>query len=561
MIKKVFLTVCAAVMLVVVSSCGKLDPLTADNFVCNPNPLVEEGGQVNATVTVTYPEKYFNKKASLTITPVLEYAAGETQGTPVTFQGEKVSGNDQEINYKYGGTGVFRCSFLYKDEMATSKLRLDFTADVSGKPVSLPSVYIADGVIATESLCSAYGNTPAYAADNFVKDTFDKYIATMIYQYQSTNLRSSESGKQEVKDMQDAITATKNEDRREFEGLDMVSTASPEGSYSLNEKLAAGREKSSAAYLQKFLKKAKMEGQITPEQIAEDWDGFKELVENSSIQDKQLVLNVLSRISDPDQREREIRNLSAAYKELADDILPQLRYSKVTATVRNIGHTDEEIADLWKNSKDELTLEELLYLANKDNVNDDTKEAIYKFAQTKYPSDQRAANDLAALYYKNGNASSAESLWKNILKADSNNAQANMNMGLMAMNEGDWQAAQTYLGKAGDCAEYAEAMGTLLTNKGQYAQAVQSYGDTKSNNAAVANILNKNYSSAKSILDQVANKDAMTYYLQAIVAARTSNASAVASNLKQAISMDSSLKQKALSDLEFAKYASALANL
>ena len=557
MIKKIFVTVCAAVALLATSSCGKLDPLTADNFVCNPNPLVEEGGQVNATVTVTYPEKYFKKKASITITPVLEYATGETAGTPATFQGEKVSGNDQEINYKYGGTGVFRCSFLYKDEMATSKLRLDFTADVNGKAVSLPSVYIADGVIATESLCSATSNTPAYSADNFVKDTFDKYIATMIYQYQSTNLRSTESDKkQEVKDMQDAITATKDQERRQFEGLDMVSTASPEGAYSLNEKLAAGREKSSAAYLQKFLKKAKMEGQITPEQIAEDWDGFQELVQNSSIQDKQLVLNVLSRISDPDRREEEIRNLSAAYKELADDILPQLRYSKVTATVRNIGHTDEEIADLWKNSKDELTLEELLYLANKSD--DATKEAIYKYAQQKFPADLRAANDLAGLYYKQGKTADAENLWKNILSKDANNAQANMNMGLMAMNSEDWQAAQTYLGKAGDCSEYAEAMGTLLTRKGQYAQAVQSYGDAVTNNAAVANILNQNYSAASNILDKVADKDAMTYYLKAIVAARTSNQSGVSENLAKAVSMDSSLAAKAKSDLEFSKYASVI---
>ena len=403
MIKKLFLTVCAAVMLAVVSSCGKLEPLTADHFVCNPNPLVEEGGQVNATVTITYPEKYFNKKATLTITPVLEYAAGETKGTPVTFQGEKVAGNDQEINYKYGGTATFRCSFLYKDEMASSKLRLDLVGDIKGKQITLPSVYIADGVIATESLCSATGNTPAYAADNFVKDTFDKYIATMIYQYQSTNLRASESAqKAEVKAMQDAITATKNEERRQFEGLDMVSTASPEGRYDLNERLAAGREKSSAAYLQKFLKKAKMEGQITPEQIAEDWDGFKQLVENSNIPDKQLVLNVLGRISDPAQREQEIRNLSAAYKELEDEILPQLRYSKVTATVRNIGHTDEEIKDLWANSKDELTIEELLYLANMSN--DNVKEAIYKYTMGKFSNDQRAANDLAGLYYKQGNA-------------------------------------------------------------------------------------------------------------------------------------------------------------
>ncbi len=560
MIKKIFMAMSAVMMLFAISSCGKLKPLTADNFVCNPNPLVEEGGQVNATVTVTYPEKYFNKKATLTITPVLEYANGETASAPVTFQGEKISGNDQEVNYKYGGTATFRCSFPYKDEMASSKLRLDFAAELKGKPVTLPSVYIADGVIATESLCAATGNTPAYAKDNFVKDTFDKYIATMIYQYQSTNLRATESNKKaEVIALQDAITATKDEERRQFEGLDMVSTASPEGKYELNEKLAAGREKSSAAYLQKFLKKAKMEGQITPEQIAEDWEGFKALVEQSNLQDKQLVLNVLGRISDPAQREQEIRNLSAAYKELENEILPQLRYSKVTATVRNIGHTDEEIAALWSNSKDELTLEELLYLAAKSNAA--TQEPIYKFAQNKFASDLRAANDLAGLYYKQGKIAEAEQLWKGILAKDASNAQANMNMGLMAMNAGDWQAAQTFLGKAGNCPEYGEAMGTLLTRKGQYAQAVQSYGDVKSNNAAVANICNKNYSAAKSILDAVQDKDAMTYYLYAVVAARTSNASGVADNLKKAVSMDSSLAAKAKSDLEFAKFASAVSAL
>ena len=560
MFKKLILTVCSVVMLAAMASCGKLDPLTADNFVCNPNPLVEQGGMVNATVTVTYPEKYFNKKASLTITPVMEYAAGETKGTPVTFQGEKVSGNDQEISYKYGGTATFRCGFLYKDEMANSKLRLDFTADIKGKTITLPSVYIADGVIATESLASATSNTPAYAKDNFVKDTFDKYIATMIYQYQSTNLRATESNKkQEVMDLQDAITATKDQERRQFEGLDMVSTASPEGKYSLNEKLAAGREKSSAAYLQKFLKKAKMEGQITPEQIAEDWDGFKELVENSSLQDKQLILNVLGRISDPEAREQEIRNLSSAYKELADEILPQLRYSKVTATVRNIGHTDEEIADLWNNEKDALTLEELLYLATKKDAS--AQEAIYKYAENKFASDYRATNDLAGLYYKQGKLAEAEQLWKNILSKDANNAQANMNMGLVSMNAADWQAAQTFLGKAGECAEYGEAMGTLLTNKGQYAQAISSFGDAKTNNAAVAQICAQNYSAAKSVLDAVANKDAMTYYLSAIVAARTNNSSDVQSNLAKAITMDGALKNKALNDLEFAKFANIVGAL
>lgn len=554
MIKKVLLSIMAVMTLVVVSSCGKLDPLTADNFSVNPSPLVEEGGMVNATITATYPEKYFNKKASLEITPVMEYAAGETKGTPVTYQGEKVKANDQVVNYKYGGTFTFKCGFKYIPQMATSKLRLDFKATIGSKEFTLPSVYVADGVIATESLVSAKNNTAAYGKDQFVKDTFDKYIATMIYQYQSTNLRASESSKKdEVKAMQDAVIATKDQERRQFEGLDMVSTASPEGAVKLNEKLAAGREKSSSAYLQKFLKKAKMQGEITPEQIAEDWEGFKSLVEASSIQDKQLVLNVLGRISDPEQREAEIRNLSAAFKELKDEILPQLRYSKVTATVRNIGHTNEEIMDLWKNDKNTLTLEEVLYAVTltKDQAE---QEKMFKFATQKFPSDLRAENNLAALYYKQGKYDEAKNLWKAVLAKDANNAQANMNLGLCAMNEEDWQAAETYLGKAGNCEEYKEAMATLQVNKGKYAEAIANYGDIKSNNAAVANICAKNYSKAKSILDGVAQKDAMTYYLYAIVGARTNNSADVESNLKKAVSMDSALKAQAKADLEFAKF-------
>ena len=355
--KKILSLMCAVAAILCMTSCGKkLEPLTADNFTCNPSPLVEVGGKVEATITVTYPEKYFKKKAILTVTPVLVYASGETASEPVTFQGEKIYGNDNTISYKYGGNATFKASFDYKDEMANSKLYLDFKAETkSGKVYTLPRIAIADGVIATESLATGYGATPAYSSDNFVKDTFDKYIANLIYQKNSSNLRSSETKKAEMQEVEAMIKATKDEERREFEGIEMVSTASPEGAYTLNERLADKRESASTKYLQKMLKKAKMEGQITPEQVAENWEGFKELVEQSNLQDKALVLNVLARISDPEQREQEIRNLSAAYKELADDILPQLRYSKVTATVKNIGHTDDEIL-LWSTATLRLSL-------------------------------------------------------------------------------------------------------------------------------------------------------------------------------------------------------------
>ena len=560
--KKILSLMCAVAAILCMTSCGKkLEPLTADNFTCNPSPLVEVGGKVDATITVTYPEKYFKKKAILTVTPVLVYATGETASEPVTFQGEKIVGNDNTVSYKYGGNATFKASFDYKDEMANSKLYLDFKAETkSGKVYTLPRIAIADGVIATESLATGYGATPAYSNDNFVKDTFDKYIANLIYQKNSSNLRSSETKKAEMQEVEAMIKATKDEERREFEGIEMISTASPEGAYSLNERLANNRESASTKYLQKMLKKAKMEGQITPEQVAENWEGFKELVEQSNLQDKALVLNVLARISDPEQREQEIRNLSAAYKELAEDILPQLRYSKVTATVKNIGHTDDEILALVNSDSKALTLEELLYAANLVKENS-KKVEILNIADKNFPQDLRAKNNIADIKYKEGNYAEAEKIWNEIIKKNPNMPEANLNLGLVALNNGDLNKAASYFGKAGTCAEYGEAMGTLLTNQGNYSAACDYFGKAKTNNAAVAQICANNLSAAKSTLEAVQDKNATTYYLLAIVGARTNNSDAVSTNLKKAVSMDGALKAKAANDIEFAKFASIVKGL
>ncbi len=558
--KKIFSFALAAVAVLAASSCSDLDPLTSENFTCDPNPLVAVGGSVDATVTVTYPEKYFAKKATVDVTPVLVYATGEAKSETLTFQGEKVQGNDETVMYKYGGTLSFKAHFDYVPEMAKSELYIEYVGHIGKKDYTFDRIKVADGVVATEALAAATEATPAYSADNFVKDTFDKYVASLIYQYQSTNLRSSESGKAEMKEVQNAIKNTKDEERRQFEGIDMVSTASPEGAVSLNEKLAAGREKASSAFLNQFLKKAKMEGSINPEQVAEDWNGFKELVENSNIQDKSLVLSVLGRISDPDAREREIKNLSAAYKELADEILPQLRYSKVTATVRNIGHSDEEIMALLASNPDSLTLEELLYAANKQTADAD-KLNTYRIASNRFPEDFRAANNTAGILFNQGKLAEAKAAWTAIVAKDANNSQANMNLGLIALNEGDLAAAENYLGKATSCEEYGEAYGTLLVRQGKYAQAINAFGGKKCNNLAVAQICSAKYSDAKATLEGVAKKNATTSYLLAVVAARTNNAAAVASNLKDAVKADASLKAKAASDAEFAKYAEAVAAL
>lgn len=558
--KKIFSLALAAVALLATTSCKNLKPLTSDNFTCDPSPLVEVGSSVDATITVTYPEKYFKKKATIDITPVLVYANGEAKSETITYQGEKVKGNDETVNYKYGGTLTFKAHFDYVPDMAKSELYIEYVGHIGKKEFTFDRIKIADGVIATETMATGAEATPAYSADQFVKDTFDKYAASLIYQYQSTNLRASEQRKAEMKEVENMIKNTKEEERRELEGINMVSTASPEGAVSLNERLAAGREKSSSNYLQNFLKRAKMEGTITPEQIAEDWEGFRTLVQNSDIQDKQLVLNVLGRISNPDQREAEIKNLSAAYKELAEDILPQLRYSKVTATIRNIGHSDEEILSILASTPDSLTLEELLYAA-KLQKEDAAKLNTYRIASNRFPQDFRAANNTAGILFNQGKLDEAKKTWEAIVAKDANNAQANMNLGLIALQDGDLEAAETYLGKAGSCEEYGEAYGTLLVRKGKYAQAINSFGAKKCNNLAVAQICSEKYSDAKATLDGIEAKNGVTYYLLAVVAARTNNADAVASNLKEAVAKDASLKAKAANDAEFAKYASAVAAL
>ena len=558
--KKIFSFALAAVAVLAASSCSKLDPLTSENFTCDPSPLVEVGGSVDATITVTYPEKYFKKKATVDVTPVLVYANGEAKSETLNFQGEKVKGNDETVSYKYGGTLTFKAHFDYVPDMAKSELYIEYVGHIGKKEFTFERIKIADGVIATETLATAAEATPAYSADQFVKDTFDKYFATLIYQYQSTNLRNSETSKAEVKDVQNIIKSTKDEERREFQGIEMVSTASPEGAVSLNERLAAGREKASSAYLQNFLKKAKLEGEISPEQISEDWNGFKELVESSNIQDKQLVLNVLGRIGDPDQREAEIKKLSAAYKELADEILPQLRYSKITATVKNIGHSDEEILGLLSSNPDSLTLEELLYAANLQTVEEE-KLKTYRIATNRFPEDFRAANNAAGILFNQGKFDEAKTTWEAIVAKDANNAQANLNLGLIALNNGDLAAAETFLGKAGSCEEYGEAYGTLLVRQGKYAQAIKAFGDKKCNNLAVAQICSNKYSDAKATLEAIEKKNATTYYLLAVVAARTNNASAVESNLKEAVKLNADLKAQAANDAEFAKYASVVSAL
>jgi len=535
------------------SSCSKkMGELSADYFTVTPQVLEAVGGKVPATINGKFPEKYFNKKAVVEVTPVLKWNGGEAKGQPATFQGEKVEGNDQTISYKMGGSYTMKTSFDYVPEMAKSELYLEFKATIGKKVVTIPAVKVADGVISTSELVNnTLGNAnPALGEDAFQRIIKEKHDANIMFLIQQANIRSSEL--KTAKEFNKEVANVNEAANKKISNIEVSAYASPDGGVSLNTTLAENRESNTTKMLSKDLKKAKIDAPIDAKYTAQDWEGFQELVSKSNIQDKELILRVLSMYQDPAQREQEIKNISSVYKTLADEILPQLRRSRLTLNYEIIGKSDEEIAKLASSNPSELNVEELLYAATL--TNDPAKqEAIYTQATKQFPNDYRAFNNLGKLAYQAGNVDKAESYFK---KAASVNAspEVNMNLGLISLIKGDKAAAETYFGKAAGTKELGESMGNLYIAQGQYERAVNSFGDSKTNSAALAQILAKDYNKAKNTLANVERPDAYTDYLMAVLGARTNNSSMVTSSLKSAVAKDPSLAKKAATDLEFAKY-------
>ena len=554
MIKKLYLPLLMA-MIVALSSCSKkMGELSSDYFTTTPQVLEAVGGKVPVTINGKFPEKYFNKKAVVEVTPVLKWDGGQVKGQPAVFQGEKVEGNDQTISYKMGGNYTMKTSFDYVPEMAKSELYLEFNAKIGDKTVAIPAVKIADGVISTSELINNTLNNAntALGEDAFQRIIKDAHQANIMFLIQQANLRASELKSAGMKDFHNQVAEVNAAENKKISNIEISAYASPDGATDLNTGLAEKREANTNKYLSKELKKAKVNAVVDAKYTAEDWEGFQELVSKSNIQDKELILRVLSMYQDPEQREQEIKNISSVFGTLASEILPQLRRSRLTLNYDIIGKSDEEIAKLADADASKLSLEEILYAATLTNDNA-KKAAIYTKATQQFPNDYRAYNNLGALAFQAGDVTKAESF---LSKAASLKAapEVSMNQGLLALAKGDKTAAETYLGKAAGAKQINETLGNLYVAQGQYDRAVNAFGDSKTNSAALAQILAKDYNKAKSTLANVAKPDAYTDYLMAILGARTNNVSMLTSSLKSAIQKDSSLAKKAAKDLEFAKY-------
>ena len=555
--KKFLLPFFVLAAILTLSSCSnKLKPLAEQYIKAEPQPLEAIGGKVPVTINATFPAKWFNKKAVVTVTPVLRYQGGEAWGTSYTYQGEKVKGNNQVIPQKEGANVTMKSSFTYKPEMKKSELYLTFDAKIKNKTVKLPDVKIGEGVIATSELADAATATAAIAADKFQRIIKEAHDANIMFLIQQANLRAQELNSDAIKEWKDLV---KNADEAPNQNvaIEISAYASPDGGVELNTGLAENRENNTEKYMQRQLKKGKIDANLDAKYTAQDWEGFQELVSKSNLQDKDLILRVLSMYQDPEQRETEIKNISSVYKTLADEILPQLRRARLTANYDIIGRSDDEINEAFNTDAKVLSVEELLYAATLTNDNA-RKEAIFTKTTQLYPNDFRAYNNLGELAFAAGDAAKAESYFKQAASKNANAPEVNANLGLCELVKGNVAAAETYLGKATGANAAGEALGNLYIKQGQYDRAVNSFGDAKTNSAAQAQILAKDYNKAKATLSAIKNPDAMTDYLMAIVGARTNNASLVSSSIKSAIAKDPSMAEKAANDREFAKYADAI---
>ena len=537
-----------------ITSCSSgMGDLAANNFDVNPSPLETQGGEITTTIHGKFPPKYMKKKAVVSVIPELHYGNGQVaRAEGATFMGEKVLGNDQRINYQFGGIYTIKSKFKYVPEMLKSELFMAFDARIGKRKVKIPAVKVANGVIATSELYkkTMLNGGACLAPDSFQRVTAQKQEAQVMYLINQANIRKSELQTNSVKEFVDMLKKINREQERlNLKDVEIQAYASPEGGLLLNDDLANRRQFSAEDYINDQLFREGMSANVVGGYTAEDWEGFEKLVQASNIQDKEVILRVLSMYEDPYEREEQIRNMSQGFRELADGILPELRRSRMVINYEVVGRSDQQIKDQYKADPSKLSIEELLYAAGLEtDIN--AKQDIYRKTAELYPDDQRAANNVAVMEFAKGNYDAAGKLFQDLTGKKNSVPEAYANLGLIALKDGNIEDAEYLIAKATGAKQIAEALGNLNIAKGNYAEAAENLKNSFNNSSALAELLNKNYTTASVILRNVEQKDGMTDYLQAIVNARQGNFDISESFLRSAFQKDPSLKSYAEKDME-----------
>lgn len=546
---------------IIISSCGSLkkmkDLANSVKYEATPKVLEMNNNEVKVDVSVNFPAKYFNKKAVLTLIPTIKYEGGELELTPLVLQGEAVQENNKAVAFLTGGSFTTSDKFTYKEEMMRSEVVVKVKAIMKKEQLEIGTFKVADGIIITPKLVQI-DSKPAYLADKFQRVISESRTADIKYLINKYDVRPNELKKAEIKALNEYVKSVANNPKFQLKGIEVSSYASPDGTVDLNTKLSGNREKSADKFLKSEFKKAKLmdmtkENFLSFLTTPEDWDGFKSLMEQSAIQDKELILRVLSMYSDPEVREKEIKNISKAYEEIAEKILPELRRSKFIVKADAIGYSDEELIALADTLADSLKIEEILYAASL--VQDlNKKESVYKKAAAKFPTDVRCSNNLGYVQIQLGKFDEAKTSLE-AAKAIENNDAVKTNLGVLALKQGDLTAAEelfTSALAAGDAPNYN--LGIINIIKGKYDIAKSYFGNSNGFNPALAKVLNKNYEEALATLNNSKGEEAIDYYLKAVVGARIENSDMFFNNLRTAVGKDGKLKAYAQKDVEFLKY-------
>ena len=539
------------------------------SYTVTPEVLETNNGTVDIALQGRIPEKYFLKKATLVATPVIVTPEGEKAYPPFILQGEKVKANNKVISYTDGGSVTYKGSIPYESAMRKSELVLKVHASKGKKSLDFAPVKLADGVIATSTLVDnspftilgvqkSKNTTGIYdpTIDKYQRIVPDKYVADLIYLINSSEVRGKELTKDEIKELSKYVAEAYKADRKELKGVEVSAYASPDGKLDLNTKLSEKREGTASKAVEKNLKSNKVETELTTKYTPEDWDGFKELMEKSTIQDKELILRVLSMYSDPEVREREIKNLSSAFTAVANDILPKLRRAKITASVNLVGRTDEEISTLAINDPSKLNQAELLYAATLTN-DPQVQKTIYTNFTKVYADDWRGYNNLGTVEFTLGEVDGAGVNFEKADKLDPKNPIVQNNLGCVELKKLNFAKAEELFGGAtGAGNEVNDNLGIVKIKQGQYETAAKYFNDdTKSPaNRALAQLLNNDVTGALHTLDAAPIQSGRVLYLKAIIGARTAKTSMMYENLGNAIKKDAAYKALAKTDLEFAKY-------
>ena len=545
--KKSFKFLSAAILGLAAVACSSPQKMAemAENVSvqCDPAVLEVVAGKINATVTVTYPADYFHPKAILEVTPVIVYEGGEAKMEPFMYQGEKVVDNYKVISSD-GSTVSEKVSFDYVPGMEKCYLELRGVVKYKNKTAELPAKKIADGANTTYMLVDKTGSVD-YKADNYqeiIKQTAEGQI---LYTINSSVVRNSQLKSDSIKDFQAALDEIKGNERKEIVSTDIVAYASPDGGEELNTKLSGKRSETAEKAFGKVTKKHEVEAPVNVKSIGQDWEGFKELVAQSDIEDKDLIIRVLSMYSDPAVREKEIKNMSAVYKTLAKEILPELRRARFIANVEFTNYSNEELLDLIESNIDVLDEEALLRAASVAKSND-TKITVYKKAIEKYSS-ARAQYNLAVAYLNSDKLADAKAALAKVSEKDADYQNA---MGVVALREGNYADAAKYFNASGNETS-KENLAVLDILNGKYADAAAKLANADCcGNKALVYILTGQLDKAASSIKCECPRSA---YLKAVIAARQGNADEVKANIEKA-SKDQKLAERAAKDIEFAQY-------